>query len=66
MNTSLNGENLPINRRFPSAGRWALCDMDRRDRGDSGEFSQLDDNGDPVVGNPAPPYRGSGGNYAYR
>jgi hypothetical protein len=66
VNTSLNGENLPINRRFPTAGRWALRDMADRDRRGSGDFSPLDGGGDPAVENPARPYRGSGGNYAYR
>lgn len=66
VNTSLNGENLPINRRFASAGRWALLDMADRDQRTSGDLSPFDGTGDLAVANPSRPYRGSGGNYVYR
>jgi hypothetical protein len=66
VNTSLNGENLPINRRVPSAGRWALRDLADRDQRHIGRFGSFDGGGDLAIENPAWPYRGSGGSYARR
>ncbi|MFE0590990.1 hypothetical protein ACIBCR_22560 [Micromonospora echinospora] len=66
MNSSLNDENLPINRRMPSAERWALRDLAARDQRDAGRFGSFDDGGDPVIENPARPYHGLGGSYACR
>ncbi|SCL39820.1 hypothetical protein GA0074692_5496 [Micromonospora pallida] len=66
MNSSLNGEDLPINRRVPSAGRWALRDLADRDQRHTGPFGSFEGGGDPAIENPARPYRGSGGSYARR
>lgn len=65
MNSSLNGESLPINKRFPSAGRWAVRDLADRDERGTGDFSSLDGSGDGAE-HPIEPYRGSRGTYAYR
>lgn len=66
VNTSLNGENLPINLRFASAGRWALLDMANRDQRASGDRSPFDGTGDLAVANPSRRFGGAGGNHAYR
>lgn len=66
MNTSLNGENLPINRRLPSAKRWALRDLADRDRRDTARFGAFEDGGDPALANQARPYRGSVSSYVCR
>ncbi|WBB78808.1 hypothetical protein O7606_21780 [Micromonospora sp. WMMD882] len=66
MSSNLKGGDLPINRRFPSAGRWALLDRADRDRRGAGDPSAFDGSGDAAVQNPARPDCGSGGSYAYR
>lgn len=66
MNTSPNGENLPINRRLPSAGRWALRDLADRDQRADRAAGAFDGISDLAVANSSRPYRGPGGNPAYR